>query len=123
MAYEMVGENPNSHLGICVRMNIWSWPEFLQILASIKAISFEEKNKMLLNDCGIIFSHERCKDISEKLHMVVQLIKYRDDRVELDDYKQSIANFLGKNQKIFLQQNEIILAHLFLRDCGGFWIR
>lgn len=123
MAYEIVGLKPKSHLGICVRMNIWSWPEFLEILFICKAINFYEKKQLLLNDCGIVFDEARCKEMSDKIFSVAEYLETGIERAGLDGYKEFINTRIENGKKIHIRGSELILAYLFIDNCGGFYIR
>jgi hypothetical protein len=98
MAYELVGIQPKSYLGICVRMNIWIWKDFLELLFKVGAISSKEKQELMFNDCGLVFDGTRCTDISNKIAKII------DNQLQING-------------------NHLRLAYMFLSDCGGFYIR
>jgi hypothetical protein len=81
-------------------MNIWIWPEFLELLSSVGAISSEEAKMLLFSDNGITFNQSRCDEMSNKITPGI--------------------NLSGKKHVTF---NHIHLAHLFFLNCGGFYVR
>jgi len=122
MAHELLGTNPQSSLGLCVRLNIWKWYEFVRMLNYFNIISDSEIPLWMAND--------QIK-LSEKEAMLL----LENIKSNLDNFNEFIFNLYEENLAYshmpwyrevccpILNSSDIKYVILFLDKCGGFEVR
>lgn len=122
MAYEMVGKNPSKAVGICVRLNIWKWYEFVMMLNYFNIID-EFRIPLWMSNDQI--------DLTQS-----EAVKLADDiKSNLNNFEEFINKLYQKNIPYshmpwhrevccsVLNGTDIKYMLLFLDSCGGFKVR
>lgn len=117
MAYNLIGLKPKSSNGICVRLNIWKWYEFIRALEYWQLIKGIEE--WLTND-------------QVQLNQIETLELANGINCNLETFDSFIENLYSDNLQYshmpwhrsvccsILSLNDIKYMLLFLYDCGGF---
>ena len=119
MAYNLIGTNPKSCTGICVRLNIWKWYEFVRMLKYFNIISESEFPLWMTNDQVEISEKE-----SEKISKNIKLNLDNFNKFIKEIYKENIPDSLMPWQREvccpILNGSDLKYVLLFLDNCGGF---
>lgn len=119
MAYNLVGSKPKSCVGICVRLNIWKWYEFVRMLKYFNIISESEFSLWMTNDQIKITQKE-----SEKISKNIKLNLNNFDKFIKEIYEENIAySFMPWHREVccpVLNGSDLKYVLLFLDNCGGF---
>lgn len=121
MAYELVGAKPQSALGICVRLNIWKWYEFVRMLKYFNIISENIFSLWMMND-QIVLTDQESKELSKKIK--TNLDKF-DDFINKIYSEEIPYSFMPWHREVccpILNGTDIKYVLLFLDNCGGFRI-
>jgi hypothetical protein len=120
MAYDLIGLKPKSSNGLCIRLNIWKWYEFIKAL---------EHWGLLKN-----LEHWLTNDEIE-LSSIESLELANGIRLNLETFNIFISDLYSKNLQYshmpwhrsvccsILDLNDIKYVLLFLDSCGGFKIQ
>jgi hypothetical protein len=119
MAYNLIGTNPKSCTGICVRLNIWKWYEFVRMLKYFNIISESEFPLWMTNDQVEISEKE-----SEKISKNIKLNLDNFNKFIKEIYKENIPySLMPWHREVccpILNGSDLKYVLLFLDNCGGF---
>ena len=122
MAYELIGENPSKAMGICIRLNIWKWYEFVMMLKYFDIIKESDISAWMSND-------------QIKLNKKETLNLANNIKSNLNNFEEFINKLYQKNIPYshmpwhrevccsVLNGTDIKYMILFLDSCGGFKVR
>ena len=125
MAFELIGENPKSSLGTCIRINIWKWYEFILMLTFFNIIDKNTSKNLMTNDSFFATEEESnllYKKIIEKLGKNLEnIIKFEDYLRSMEGQKK-YSRHRGYSDPCCQILNEIDIKYIlyFLNNCGGF---
>jgi hypothetical protein len=122
MAYELLGKNPKSALGLCVRLNIWKWYEFVRMLKAFAIISDSEIPLWMVND-QIKLSEKEAILLSKNIRLNLNNF----DKFISELYEENLAySHMPWHREVccpVLNSSDIEYVLLFLDKCGGFEVR
>jgi len=122
MAYELLGKNPKSSFGLCVRLNIWKWYELVRMLRYFNIISESEISLWMAND-QIKLSEEETLFLLENIKLNLNNF----DKFITELYEENIPySHMPWHREVccpILNSSDIKYVVLFLGDCGGFEVR
>lgn len=122
MAYELLGKNPKSSFGLCVRLNIWKWYELVRMLRYFNIISDSEIPLWMAND-QIKLSEKETLFLLENIKLNLNNF----DKFISELYEENIpySHMLWHREVCcpILNSSDIKYVVLFLGDCGGFEVR
>jgi hypothetical protein len=122
MAYEMVGKSPKSAVGLCVRLNVWKWYEFVRMLEYFNIISQAQISSWMTND-QIELSNKEAILLLENIKL--NFDNFNDFITKL--YEEDIPySFMPWHREVccpILNGSDIKYMLLFLEACGGFRVR
>lgn len=121
MAYELVGIKPKSCFGMCARLNIWKWYEFVRMLKYFDIISENMFPLWMMNDY-IILTDEESEELSKKIK--TNLNRF-DDFIKKLYLEEIPYSFMPWHREVccpILHKADIKYILLFLDNCGGFRI-
>ena len=117
VAYDLIGLKPKSSNGLCIRLNIWKWYEFIKILEYWDLIKSIED--WLVNDqieLSDVEALELANDINSNLETSHSFI----DNLYSQDLQYSNMPWHRSVCCSVLSLSDIKYVLLFLYDCGGF---
>jgi hypothetical protein len=119
MAYNLIGTNPKSCTGICIRLNIWKWYEFVRMLKYFNIISESEFPLWMTND-QVEISEKKSKKISKNIKLNLDSF----NKFIKEIYKENIPySFMPWHREVccpILNGSDLKYVLLFLDNCGGF---
>jgi len=119
MAYNLIGTNPKSCTGICIRLNIWKWYEFVRMLKYFNIISESEFPLWMTND-QVEISEKESKKISKNIKLNLDSF----NKFIKEIYKENIPySFMPWHREVccpILNGSDLKYVLLFLDNCGGF---
>ena len=119
MAYNLIGTNPKSYTGICIRLNIWKWYEFVRMLKYFNIISESEFPLWMTND-QVEISEKESKKISKNIKLNLDSF----NKFIKEIYKENIPySFMPWQREVccsILNGSDLKYVLLFLDNCGGF---
>jgi hypothetical protein len=111
MAYELIGIEPKSSLGVCVRFNIVKWVHISFVLREINAIS--DFRRLIIPD-GNMFDSQ----VAEALLQKLQTIGGR----ELGEIIDKTAPISTSDKGVVATYEDIYILKLFLGKSNGFYV-
>ena len=126
MAYELLGKNPKSSFGLCVRLNIWKWYELIRLLTYFNIISESEIPLWMAND-QIKLSEEETLLLLESIELNLDVNFNNFDEFIIKLYGEDIPySHMPWHREVccpILNSSDIKYVLLFLSDCGGFEVK
>ena len=92
MAYELLGKNPKSSFGLCIRLNIWKWYELVRLLRYFNTISESEIALWMAND--------QIKLSEEETLLLLQNIELNLD-VNFNNFDEFIIETIRRRHPLF----------------------
>lgn len=119
MAYNLIGTDPKSCTGICIRLNIWKWYEFVRMLKYFNIISESEFPLWMTND-QVEISEKESKKISKNIKLNLDSF----NKFIKEIYTENIPySFMPWHREVccpILNGSDLKYVLLFLDNCGGF---
>jgi hypothetical protein len=122
VAYDLIGLKPKSSNGLCVRLNIWKWYEFVRMINYFNIISDLEISSWMTND-QIELSNEEAFLLSEDIKSNLDNFNHFINEMYKEDIPYSHMPWHREVCCPILNGSDVKYVLLFLESCGGFKVR